>query len=213
MIKQQDYYEILQLFPGASPDQIRKSYRRLAFSYHPDKNPGDPEANEKFRRLQEAYAVIADPELRFAYDRQHGYLRAENSLLTPQYLLKESERLKHYVFTLDMYRMDTDALQFQINRLLAPGYIRMIAGEPDMQLKKNLIDNILPLSEFLRYGQMKEAFDKLEVIADRNPELTERITRYRKESSNRDFWRRYTPLLVLFLTLALCVLIYLLSDR
>lgn len=213
MIKQQDYYEILQLFPGASPDQVRKSYRRLAFIYHPDKNPGDPAADEKFRRLQEAYAVIADPDLRYAYDRQHGYLHTEHNVLTPQYLLKEAERLKHYVYSLDMYRMNTDALQFQINRLLAPGYTRMIAGQPDRQLRKNFIDTMLPLSEFLRFDQMKEAFDKLEVIANHDSELTERIKRYKKESRDRDFWRRYTPLLVLLITIALCVLIYLLSDR
>ena len=63
-----DYYEILGVSPKASDDQIRDAYKKLAKAYHPDKHQGDDFFAEKFKSLQEAYAVLSDPESRKDYD-------------------------------------------------------------------------------------------------------------------------------------------------
>lgn len=63
-----DYYEVLGVKKGASADDIKKAYRKLAMKYHPDKNPEDKNAEEKFKEISEAYAVLSDAEKRKEYD-------------------------------------------------------------------------------------------------------------------------------------------------
>ena len=64
-----DYYEILGVSRTASKEEIKKAYRKLAMKYHPDRNPGDKEAEEKFKLINEAYQVLSDDEKRAIYDR------------------------------------------------------------------------------------------------------------------------------------------------
>ncbi len=67
-----DYYEVLGLSKNATDDEIKKAYRRIAIKYHPDRNPGDKEAEEKFKEAAEAYDVLHDPQKRQQYD-QFGF--------------------------------------------------------------------------------------------------------------------------------------------
>ena len=69
MSEKRDYYEVLGVSRDASPEEIKKSYRKLAVKFHPDKNPGDHTAEEKFKELGEAYEALSDPDKRAAYDR------------------------------------------------------------------------------------------------------------------------------------------------
>jgi molecular chaperone DnaJ len=69
MASKRDYYEVLGVPKGATPDEVKKAYRKLAVQFHPDKNPGDHTAEEKFKELGEAYDVLGDDQKRAAYDR------------------------------------------------------------------------------------------------------------------------------------------------
>src|SRR5436309_15346124 len=69
---QQDYYSTLGISRDAKEHEVKKAYRRLARKHHPDLNPGDKAAEERFKRVQEAYDVLSDAKKRAMYD-QHGF--------------------------------------------------------------------------------------------------------------------------------------------
>ena len=72
MSAKRDYYEILKVGRSSDPEEIKKAYRRLAIQFHPDRNPNDREAEEKFKELSEAYSILSDQDKRRLYD-QYGH--------------------------------------------------------------------------------------------------------------------------------------------
>ena len=77
MADKRDYYEVLGVGKNASEDELKKAYRKLAKKYHPDVNPGDKNAEAKFKEATEAYTVLSDPDKRRQYD-QFGHAAFEN---------------------------------------------------------------------------------------------------------------------------------------
>ena len=73
-----DYYEVLGVSKTATPAELKSAYRKLAIKYHPDKNPGDKEAEEKFKEAAEAYDVLRNPDKRARYD-QYGQAAFDGS--------------------------------------------------------------------------------------------------------------------------------------
>src|SRR5699024_2211456 len=68
-MSKRDYYEILGVSKNATADEIKKAYRKVAIKFHPDKNPDDPTAEDKFKEAAEAYEILSNPEKRQRYDR------------------------------------------------------------------------------------------------------------------------------------------------
>ncbi len=78
MSRKRDYYEVLGVERDVNAEDLKRSYRKLAVKYHPDKNPDDPAAEDKFKEISEAYEALSDPEKRSAYDR-YGHAAFQGS--------------------------------------------------------------------------------------------------------------------------------------
>ena len=78
-MSEKDYYELLEVNKNASADEIKRSFRKLAMKYHPDRNPNDKEAEQHFKEINEAYEVLKDEQKRAAYDR-YGHQAFQNSM-------------------------------------------------------------------------------------------------------------------------------------
>ena len=83
MSSKRDYYEILGVTRQANEQELKQAYRRLAVQYHPDKNPGDEAAEEKFKEINEAYEVLGDPAKRKKYDELGPNWRAGSEFRPP----------------------------------------------------------------------------------------------------------------------------------
>ncbi len=78
MAEKRDYYEVLGLKKGASDEEIKSAFRKMAMKYHPDRNPGDKAAEEKFKEINEAYGILSDPQKKERYDR-YGFAGVDPS--------------------------------------------------------------------------------------------------------------------------------------
>ncbi|HRD69979.1 MAG TPA: DnaJ domain-containing protein, partial [Legionella sp.] len=78
-MEQRDYYELLEVSRNADDTEIKKAYRKLAMKYHPDRNPDNASAEEKFKEIQKAYAILSDKQKRAAYD-QFGHAGVDSSM-------------------------------------------------------------------------------------------------------------------------------------
>lgn len=143
-----DYYRILEVEPVATQQEIKKSFRRLALKFHPDKNAGNQLAEAQFKEIQEAYEILSDPDRRKEYNYKRWHLRSlgrpyANRPLNPTAILEECRALKTYIDSMSIFRVDYDLVSQQIRQLLSTSSIGILREFNDTETNREIIQTIL----------------------------------------------------------------------
>jgi molecular chaperone DnaJ len=210
-----DYYIVLGVKPTASDNEIKRSYRRLAFKYHPDKNPGDSIAEAVFKEITEAYEILSDTKKREDYHYQrfytYDYKHKEAPAVTAQSILDDALKLEKLVRHADPFRMNQDALLFQLEEVLNDSNIALLDRDKQTGIKTKIITALLAACKPLHYNLYIRIHDKLLQLAEFNVLLQGEIIKFNTSKQKDDKWNRYKIVFAIILTLALCIAIFLMS--
>jgi molecular chaperone DnaJ len=214
-----DYYKILEVSPTATYADIKKSYRRLAFQYHPDKNFGNQLYEAKFKEIQEAYEVLSDTKQRHEYNtRRNEQAHAEKRRThtppqaTPQTILNQTIEFRKKIAVLDPDRMNKMALYQQIQVILSMTNVQILQQYNDPRLNKRIIEEIMFCSRFLPFPHVERICFQLTALAGTDNLLYRKIYNFSKEVRLRNYWNRYKVIAAFMIAIFLCIIIYLLST-
>lgn len=216
MFSIKNYYAILQVEPSASIAEIKKAYRRLALQHHPDKNNNDSYSSAQFEEIKEAYEVLTDPVKKEYYLQQRWYNQSmgyqkTQEIVTPVSLLKQSLKLEKYVSKLDVFRMDREKLRAYLLEMLSDDTLDKIKAFNEPSTIKSVITILLNTIHPLSAEMADPVFNQLIKLADKNEADILLIKKYASNTQKRDRFEKYKPFVILFFTLLICGLIWLMS--
>lgn len=211
-----DYYSILELSPSASQAEIKKSFRRLALTYHPDKNAGNSLSEAMFKEIQEAYEVLSDPGRREEYNYRRWYTRITGSPFkkeasTPKEILAESKKLSGYVAAKGIFQVDYDALSHHIRRLLSDGNINILLQYNDAEANDEIVTLLIRACQPLPWPYIQPIAALLHRLADGHHHMQATIDGFEQYHRRLAAWKKYRIPVIIIVTILLCLLVYFLN--
>jgi curved DNA-binding protein CbpA len=208
-----DYYKILEVTPVASQQEIKKSFRRLALRYHPDKNGGNHLAEAWFKEVQEAYEVLSDPQQREEYHYKRWYNRSvgegfSETDLTPDGILAECRKLKNYVVSMNIFQVDYDALSYHIRQLLSGSNINILHQFNQGGVNREISRSLLRAAEPLPHAYFQPITLLLAKLAGADETMLREINQAALQRKQRDYWHKYKWVVVVIITALICWLMY-----
>lgn len=200
-----DYYKTLEVEPVATQQEIKKSFRRLALKFHPDKNAGNHLAEAQFKEIQEAYEVLSDPEQRKEYNYKRWHLRSIGQTyserpLTPGAILEECRALKQYIDSMSIFRVDYDLVSQHIRQLINSSSIGILHQFNDMAATREIVKTLvlacrpLPLRYFLPIA------DLLLQAGGSDEQVARMVKSQIREKKMHEKWDIYKWVLMLIIT-------------
>lgn len=207
-----DYYTILELQPSATPEDIKKAYRRLAQLYHPDKKPGDPYAHHRFTIIKEAYETLSSPASREHYLQQRWYAGTKPSSIarTPVEILKQLLELDRYVHSSDIHRMEQEGLYRYICEVLSDSNISMIHSFSEREVNREIINASLRSAGSMPYPLAEQLARRLRSLDD-SEESERNLQAWVRLRRQAAYWDKARVWVILFFALALTAIIFLAS--
>ncbi|RYY24551.1 MAG: J domain-containing protein [Chitinophagaceae bacterium] len=226
----ENYYTILGVNRDASEDDVRKAYRKLALIYHPDRNKtGDKVAEERFREIVEAYNVLADKNRRILYDydlnkgipkvqqqtrpARHAKPAATQTpprpeAITHHTICKQAHKIRTEVDIIEnKSRIKQAELYKALNTLLSLKHIEIVQTAADRKITRRIIEDVIGASRYVAVPYVERLSSKLVKLAAADNELILEIHRNFNKRKNREKFRQYLPLIIIFSIILLLLLI------
>lgn len=208
-----DYYQILRIGPHASQEEIKKSFRKLAHAYHPDKNPGSDVLTAYYVEVQEAYQVLSNPISKKIYDKERSRLGEAVStkpiIISESNIIQEVLKIEDSLYTRYNIEVNKSLVHDFLCFLLSPEHIHEIQKESGFSSNALIIEKIISIAQKMPFRFFKEIQPSLFLLTFKNTTLQQRIIQQRKILKARDLFNKYLPLIIIFATLLLCVAMYL----
>jgi len=210
-----DYYAVLQVKPNANLPEIKKSYRRLALQFHPDKNPGNPFAKEKFQELTEAYQVLGDARKREQYHYARWWKgtvgrKQNHPPISPYAILLQCREISSRVKVSNSFRINRDSLFSQLMSIISDERISLLNDWNDEFTNFQIIREVDAAAMPLTFQQWKLVNLQLRKIDPGEVSHQLFLVQRAREMKGLHLWEKYKFLAAALLTLLLCILMYLL---
>ena len=207
-----DYYSTLQVSASATPAEIKKAYRMLAFKYHPDKNPESAFAEGHFKEIQEAYATLSHSGKRKQYDEERWltgmYEESRNKkVINGAWLQRQSVLLRQYVQARHADKISTHNLYEYINELLSDHHMHLLEEEQPAT-QQAILKELLAATRYLKPEYVQLLTDRYKVLAQGDELLLQTIQQQLQESAQRAWWDAHLPYIVAAVTVILCIFMY-----
>lgn len=208
-----DYYDILEVEKSASVSDIKKSFRKLAQKFHPDKNQSDPYATAQFHEIKEAYEVLTNPTKKEAYLQQRWYnqsiaKRKTQGVITPVTIFKQLLELEKHISTIDVFRMDKPGLEQYMLEILSTENINQLKQFKEPEIIAQIVEISLKTINSLPRKYSEKTIHQLSKFAEDNEIVKQQLASFTLKANRKFFKEKYTLFFIFCITIILCLLIF-----
>lgn len=210
--RMKDYYAILECTPLSTVNDIKKSYRKLALQYHPDKKPNDPYAAAMFQDLKEAYETLTQPSRKEAWLNErwlhqvHNTFYAEAEPLTPVLILKKLLKLDRELASVDRFRMDQVSYVKEVENILNDENLECLKRFNDEEINHTILLHVLACTKPFAYTYLGNVWERLFALASGNATEIKLIERVKSEKKKKHTQQKWTAPIVILITILLCLM-------
>lgn len=205
-----DYYQILQIEPSADLADIKAAYRKLAFQYHPDKNPGNQSAQAYFELVKEAYETLSNPGRKEKYLEERWLVKAnghsfEQPVKTPENVLRLVLSASDQINRMDVYRMNKEGIRNELNHLLNSESIAILNNFNEISVNDAIVRELMTTMIVLPTA---EQINLLKTLQHINSTYTESIKAKQQDLESKIFWETWKPAFIILFVVLICILIW-----
>jgi len=200
----------------ATPEEIKKSFRRLAHAFHPDKNADNSFASAYFRDIREAYEVLSRPVARHAYDLERSRMGMNNRELpevSTGFLCREAQKLNRHLDHAGAHRIDEGLLFASLIYLLSEQHLALLLQPDAMDDRIVFMEAVKKAMQYLPYDMLLPLKTPLLELAAKDEISSEAIRLFFEKRRKAYRWQKTFPWLAILITLLLCALMFWYGKR